>query len=129
MINIMLLRSDEIDDAKKFIRSIFPKAMVHITEYDTILIAKSRNKIVGFSHVVDDGERIILQGIGVHPSKRGEGIGTMLIEHTLEMLSDIDRPILLKVKVMNPAIYLYQRFGFSIKRFGTVHTLIRRPNN
>lgn len=129
MIQIGLLRNDELDAVKEFIRSIFPKAMVQITDFDTIILAKYKNKIVGFSHVVDDGEKLILQGIGVHPRKRGEGIGTMLIEHTLDMLSDEDRPIYLKVKVSNPAIYLYERYGFSIKKFGNVHTLVKNPNN
>ena len=129
MINIRLVRPDEIDEAKKFIRSIFPQAMVHVSDYDTILLAESKDRIVGFAHIVDDGERIIFQGLGVDKSMRGAGVGTMLVEHGLEMYDDCDRPIFLKVKVMNPAIDLYQRHGFFIQKFGTTHVLVKKPNN
>jgi len=128
MINIRMLRSSEMDLAKQFIRTIFPRAMVQITEDDTILLAEEGEKPVGFAHIIDDGERIILQGIGVEKSMRGQGVGTLLIEHTLEMLSEIERPIFLKVKVMNPAIDLYARHGFFIKKFGTTHVLVKKPN-
>ncbi|MBU0527459.1 MAG: GNAT family N-acetyltransferase [Candidatus Micrarchaeota archaeon] len=128
MINIRMLRSSELDLAKQFIRTIFPRAMVQITDDDTILLAEEDEKLVGFAHIIDDGERVILQGIGVEKSMRGQGVGTLLIEHTMEMLSEIERPIFLKVKVMNPAIDLYARYGFFIKKFGTTHVLVKKPN-
>ncbi len=128
MISIRIVPPSEMDDAKNFIRRIFPNAMVHITDDDTVLLAENGEKKVGFAHILDDGERIILQGIGVEESMRGQGVGTMLIEHTMDMLADIDRPIYLKVKVMNPAIDLYSRYGFFIKKFGTTHVLVKKPN-
>ncbi len=128
MINIRMLRSSELDLAKQFIRTIFPRAMVQITDDDTVLLAEEDERLVGFAHIIDDGERIILQGIGVEKSMRGQGVGTLLIEHTMEMLSEIERPIFLKVKVMNPAIDLYARYGFFIKKFGTTHVLVKKPN-
>lgn len=118
----------EIDEVKDFIRKIFPDAMVSISEDDTVLLAEDQDRIVGFSHVIDEGDRLILQGIGVDKSMRGKGVGTMLMEHTLEMLQDTELPIYLKVKVMNPAIDLYSRYGFFIKKFGTTHVLVKKPN-
>ncbi|MBN1170492.1 GNAT family N-acetyltransferase [Candidatus Micrarchaeota archaeon] len=129
MISIRLVRSGEIDEAKKFIRSIFPRAMIQINDDDTLLLAETKKKIVGFAHLLDDGEKIIFQGIGVHKSMRGAGVGTMLIEHSIEMFDESDRPIYLKVKVMNPAVDLYQRYGFFIQKFGTTYLLVRKPNN
>lgn len=128
MIRVRLVSPAEIDEVKDFIRKIFPDAMVSISEDDTVLLAEDQDRIVGFSHVIDEGDRLILQGIGVDKSMRGKGVGTMLMEHTLEMLQDTELPIYLKVKVMNPAIDLYSRYGFFIKKFGTTHVLVKKPN-
>jgi GNAT superfamily N-acetyltransferase len=118
-----------MDEVKNFIRKIFPHAMVSVTEEDTVLVAENdADEIVGFAHIVDEGDKILFQGLGVIDTMRGRGIGTLLIEHVLELLSDSDQPIYLKVKVMNPAVDLYARYGFFIKKFGTTHVLVKKPN-
>jgi ribosomal protein S18 acetylase RimI-like enzyme len=130
MISVRTVRPSELDVAKNFIRSIFPDAMVQITEEDTLLLAEEDGKLVGFAHIVDDGDRILLQGIGVDRSARGQGVGTLLLEHILDVMRDTDRPIFLKVKVMNPAIDLYARYGFMLKRFGDeAHVLVKKSNS
>ncbi|MEW6036365.1 MAG: GNAT family N-acetyltransferase [Candidatus Micrarchaeota archaeon] len=129
MIQVRTVRPSEMDFAKSFIRSIFPDAMVQITEEDTLLLAEHEGRVVGFAHIVDEGDRIILQGIGVDKSVRGHGVGTILLEHILDTLRDVERPIFLKVKVMNPAIDLYARYGFMLKRFGDAHLLVKKPNS
>jgi ribosomal protein S18 acetylase RimI-like enzyme len=128
MITIRLVGPGELDEAKDFIRSIFPQAMVQITDEDTVFLAEMHGRPVGFAHLIDDGDSILLQGIGVDKSVRGQGVGTILLEHVLGGLRDSDRPIFLKVKAMNPAIDLYQRYGFMLKRFGDVHVLVKKPN-
>ncbi|MCI0503405.1 GNAT family N-acetyltransferase [Candidatus Micrarchaeota archaeon] len=127
-ITVRTVRPSEIDTAKDFIRSVFPHAMVQVTEDDTLLLAEFDGKPVGFAHIVDDGDRIILQGIGVDKSMRGQGVGTILLEHILDTLADTDRPIYLKMKVMNPAVDLYARYGFMLKKFGDVNVLVKSPN-
>jgi len=127
-VTVRIAHESEMDDAKVFIRSIFPDAMVNITDDDILLLAEHGDRMVGFAHIVDKGDKIILQGIGVDPSVRGHGVGTVLLEHALESLSDTDTPIYLKVKVMNPAVDLYARYGFMLKRFGDVHVLVKKPN-
>jgi ribosomal protein S18 acetylase RimI-like enzyme len=129
MITIRMVGATEMDQAKDFIRSIFPEAMVQITDDDTVFIAEIEGRPVGFAHIIDDGEAFMLQGIGVDKSVRGQGVGTILLEHVLGGLRDTDRPIYLKVKVMNPAIDLYQRYGFMLKKFGDVHVLVKKANN
>ncbi|HSB47345.1 MAG TPA: GNAT family N-acetyltransferase [Candidatus Bilamarchaeum sp.] len=129
MITIRMVGPTEMDQAKDFIRSIFPAAMVQITEEDTVFIAEIHGRPVGFAHLIDDGDAIFLQGIGVDKSVRGQGVGTILLEHVLSGLRDTDRSIYLKVKVMNPAIDLYQRYGFMLKRFGDVHVLVKKANS
>ncbi|MEW6748242.1 MAG: GNAT family N-acetyltransferase [Candidatus Micrarchaeota archaeon] len=127
-VTVRMAKESELDDAKSFIRSIFPDAMVQITEDDTLLLAEHNDKVVGFAHLIDMGDKMVLQGIGVDPSVRGHGVGTILLEHVLESLSDTDMPIYLKVKSMNPAVELYSRYGFMLKRFGDVHVLVKKPN-
>lgn len=130
MISVRIVDPAEIDEVKHFIRSIFPNAMLSISEEDTILVAENdAERIVGFAHIVDEGDKVLLQGLGVVKPMRGRGIGTMLLEHVLELLEDTDRPIFLKVKVMNPAVELYARYGFFIKKFGTTHVLVKKPCN
>ena len=129
MIRIRMLGPSELDDAKTFIRSIFPDAMVQITDVDLVFLAEVEGKPVGFAHVIDDGEAVLLQGIGVEKSMRGQGVGTVLLEYVLDGLRDTEKPIYLKVKVMNPAIDLYSRYGFMLKKFGDVHVLVKKPNS
>ncbi len=127
MINVRILRPSELDLAKSFIRSIFPHAMVQVSEDDTVLIAEEMGKPVGFAHLVDDGDRVLIQGIGVEKSMRGQGVGTLLLEHILDALGDSDRPIFLKVKATNPAIDLYSRYGFMLTKYGeSVHVLVKK---
>ena len=130
MISITVRMADDadLDNAKSFIRSIFPKAMVRISEDDTLLLAEHEDRMVGFAHIIDKGDKIILQGIGVDPSVRGHGVGTILLEHALDSLSEVDIPIFLKVKSLNPAIELYGRYGFFLKKFNDVHVLVKKPN-
>jgi GNAT superfamily N-acetyltransferase len=129
MIYIRMAEPGELDDAKDFIRKIFPDAFVHIHDDDTLLLAEFQGQKVGFAHIIDYGERIVLQGIGVDKSMRGRGIGTLLMEHVMDVASETDRPIFLKVKVMNSAVELYARYGFFLKRFGTTLVLVKRQNN
>ncbi len=129
MIQIRVVKPSELDLAKSFIRSIFPHAMVQVTEEDTLLLATDMGRVVGFAHIIDDGERVILQGIGVDKSARGHGVGTILLEHVLSALSGTEKPIFLKVKVMNPAIDLYSRYGFMLRKYDDeVFVLVKKPN-
>ena len=130
MIKIRTVKPSELDFAKNFIRSIFPEAMVQITDDDTVLLAEDMGQIVGFAHVVDDGDRILLQGIGVQPSMRGQGVGTILLEYVMDSFKDTEKPIFLKVKAMNQAIDLYLRYGFMLQKYGDkVHVLVKKQNS
>ncbi len=130
MIQIRLIRPSEVDMAKSFIRSIFPDAMVQISEDDTVLIATETGRMIGFAHVIDEGDRVILQGIGVDKSARGQGVGSILLEHILDALKENQKPLYLKVKIMNPAIDLYSRYGFILKRYDeNVLVLVKRTEN
>lgn len=128
MLIVRAVRPSEFEQARDFIKSIFPDAMVQLSEEDTILIAEYGGRAVGFAHIIDEGDRVLLQGIGTDPSMRGHGVGTLLLEYILSEYRDSDRPIYLKVKVMNPAIDLYSRYGFMVKKFGNVLVLVKKAN-
>ncbi len=130
MIQVRLIRPSEVDMAKNFIRSIFPDAMVQIAEDDTVLIATEMGRLIGFAHVIDEGDRVIIQGLGVDKSVRGHGVGSILLEHILDALKDGEKPIYLKVKIMNPAIDLYIRYGFILRKYDeNVLVLVKRADN
>ena len=129
MITIRPVRYDEIDSTKRFISKIFPQAMVQVTDDDMVLVAENNGKLIGFAHIIEDDGQILLQGIGVDSSVRGEGVGTMLLDHVIELLKDSPKPVYLKVKALNPAIHLYARYGFVLKKFGDIHVLVKMPDN
>ena len=129
MISVRMAQLSELDDAKDFIRKIFPDAFVHVQDEDTILLAEYKGEKVGFAHVIDQGERLVLQGIGVEERMRNRGVGTVLIESVVEIAAETDRPVFLKVKLMNPAVDLYSRYGFFMKKFGNTLVLVKRPCN
>ncbi|MDD5171524.1 MAG: GNAT family N-acetyltransferase [Candidatus ainarchaeum sp.] len=129
MIRIRTVGPSEMDTAKDLIRAVFPDAMVQVSDEDTVLIAEEDGKAVGFAHIIEFDDRIFLQGIGVDSSIRGQGVGTLLLEQVLYMFEDADRPIYLKVKVMNPVIDLYARYGFFLQKFGDAHVLVKKPNS
>jgi ribosomal protein S18 acetylase RimI-like enzyme len=129
MIRIKAVGPSEMDTAKDFIRTVFPDAMVQVTDDDLLLLAEEDGRAVGFAHIIEFDDRIVLQGIGVDSSIRGQGVGTLLLEQVLSMFEDTERPIWLKVKAMNPAIDLYARYGFFLKKFGDAHVLVKKPNS
>ena len=128
MINVRLVKPSELDDVKNFIRSIFPDALVQINDEDLVLLAVHGGRIVGFAHLIDAGERIIVKGIGVESTVRGHGVGTLLLDCLLDMIKDDVRPVYLKVRSLNPAIDLYARCGFFLKKFGQTHVLVKKSD-
>ncbi len=128
MITLRTAMHSDMDDAKGFIRKLFPRAMVSVADDDVIILAEYNNRIVGFAHMIDEGDRMVLQGLGVDGEARGRGVGTLLLQHILNSI-DEDVPVMLKVKAMNPAVDLYARHGFFVKRMNDhTLTLVRKPN-
>ena len=50
--------------------------------------------------------------IAVRPERRGQGIGTCLLDALLDRAAPRYRAVALSVTLDNPAVALYQRFGF-----------------
>lgn len=69
--------------------------------------------------------------IAVLPEYQGQGVGSALISALLEAVGDRSA-IVLSARLDNPAIRLYQRFGFEMagemtNRVGTVSVKMQRP--
>jgi len=127
MISVRSVLPSEMEVTKNLIRRIFPDAIVSIHDEDTLLLAEHLGRLVGFAHMVDVGDRLVLQGIGVEESMRGHGVGSLLLQHAIESYEE-GVPVYLKVKAMNPAVEFYARHGFFLKKFGErVHVLVRMP--
>ena len=62
--------------------------------------------------------------IGVAQNARGRGLGTALLEGVLTRIGE--RPVSLSVETDNPAVRLYERFGFvRVGYVGTSWTMLR----
>jgi GNAT superfamily N-acetyltransferase len=123
------MHQSELDRTRRFVHSIFPRSVVRVDSADTVLLAESAGKPVGFVHLVEQHERMVLQGLGVVKSMRGKGVGTLLMERALGLLGRSGKPVYLKVKAFNKAVNLYARYGFFVHKFGRAHVLVKKPNS
>ncbi|MEK6981789.1 MAG: GNAT family N-acetyltransferase [Candidatus Micrarchaeota archaeon] len=129
-ITITEAKGTESPELIEFIKTIFPKSRIKISEQDIVFIAKDNEKLVGFVHFRELKKRQVLQGIGVSESHRNRGIGNMLVKKALQNKGLQNQEILLKVKSTNiAAINLYQKNGFTQKTFGSVITMTKKVNN
>jgi len=81
---------------------------------EPIGIAWTRVMGGGYGHVDDDTPEL---SIAVVPERRGQGIGTQLLDALLESLTQAGyQSVSLSVQQANPAVRLYKRFGFTVVR-------------
>lgn len=66
-------------------------------------------------------------GMAVLPAYRGQGIGSSLLTHLIAQAADSYEQICLSVAAENPALGLYERFGFeTVKVSGATLTMCKR---
>lgn len=127
--NVRFADPREVETVMLLVQKIFPNTEIEFGEDDLILVAEDNRVIRGFAHLVEIGDKVILQGLGVDESYRGFGVGSSLLDRICELCDQTGKQIFLKTKVFNPAVELYGRHGFSVKRFGLVHVLVRKQNS
>ncbi len=111
----------------RLVRRIFPKASPAFSENDFYFIAKAVGRDVGFIHLIKRKGRILLQGVGVLRNYREKGIGSMLVDKAIEYANGERMDVLLKVRSANyPALNLYEKKGFSIKKVRDTYILERK---
>lgn len=123
------VRQNELSLVLPLIKKIFPNADIRITEDDLFFVAFFQGKIIGFLHLTETERYLFLRGIGVHPDYQDSGHGSTLLRKVDEISELTAKKVYLKVKSTNPAVLLYEKFGFMLHRFGVVYTLVKKPNN
>ena len=116
--NFLYGHLDEYGDEKKHILSCIGFAYGDGEGQDGfILVAHEDDQIVGaviINHTNMSGfiPEHILVYVAVHGDYRGQGLGSQLMEHIIEKT---DGDIALHVEPDNPAVHLYEKFGFTNK--------------
>lgn len=126
----MLVRRAEFsEELASLIRKLFPKSEPLFTEKDVYFVAEERGDIIGFVHLILKEKAILLQGIGVEPEWREHGVGSRLLDSAVRFCDKKKMDILLKVKPSNPALNLYHKKGFTLKKIRDVYILERKRVN
>lgn len=126
---IKKFNKNDYESVMKLIKLLFPKSIIQITDSDIIYLAYKKNKLCGFIHYTFYENNLILQGIGVLNNERKKGVASLLLIKSLQDSKIVSSNITLKVKIFNSAIYLYERFGFFLKKFGNIMILEKKPFN
>lgn len=93
-----------------------------------INVAKSQNQLVGYVSIERDGPvsgAAYLRNIVVRPDLQQKGLGTLLLNHGLQMARDLHRKtVALRVDPANgPAVAFYRKNGFT-----TVSTVVSKKS-
>jgi len=86
---------------------------------DFSCVALYRRLCVGFGLVVPDTRwsESYLSHLAIHPAWRGAGLATFILYHLIQ--TNLGKDLTLHVSASNPALLLYQRFGFKVEEFVT----------
>ncbi|KAM9699245.1 cysteine-rich protein 2-binding protein, partial [Menidia menidia] len=84
---------------------------------DFSVVALYKKVVVGFGFMVPDVKynEAYISFLLVHPEWRRAGIGTFMIYHLIQTCMGKD--VTLHVSVSNPAMLLYQKFGFKVEEY------------
>lgn len=84
----------------------------------------------GRYYVDRNQDRIVIVDISLLPRHRGQGVGTSLLEATLQDARAAGLPVVLHVEMSNPAAGLYRRLGFTMTaEHGIHHEMTWRPDS
>lgn len=84
---------------------------------DFSCVALYRKMVIGFSFMVPDVKcnEAYISFIFTHPEWRKAGIATFMLYHLIQTCMGKD--VTLHVSATNPALFLYQKFGFKLEEF------------
>jgi ribosomal protein S18 acetylase RimI-like enzyme len=84
---------------------------------------------VGVLTLDDWGDQLHLTWMAILPEMQGQGLGGELLEHCQRRAIEAGKPVTLQVLRNNPAVRLYERFGFRIYASDGSHKLLMRWNH
>jgi len=125
-------KATEADYAEiaRILEILFPNAEFASGERHAYFVAEESGKMLGFCHLVEAKSALVLAGIGVLPGEREKGAGNALIDAAIKYSDGrASGRLVLKVRALNPAIRLYLKKGFTLKKAGEVHVLERKKPN
>lgn len=123
---MLVKRAEFSEGLASLIRELFPKAEPLFTENDVYFVAEEEGEAIGFAHLILKEGRTLLQGIGVKPEWRNRGIGGRLLDAAARFAERKGMDIFLKVKPTNPALNLYHKKGFMVKKIKDVYILEKK---
>ncbi|MFA5412158.1 MAG: GNAT family N-acetyltransferase [Candidatus Micrarchaeia archaeon] len=126
---MMIRRAGFSEGLASLIRKLFPKSEPLFTDKDVYFVAEEGGRTIGFVHLIIGDDKILLQGIGVLPEWREHGLGGRLLDAAVRFCDRKGADIFLKVKPANPALNLYHKKGFTLKKIKDVYILERRRAN
>jgi len=114
-------------------REIFPKASVKLEKNDEVLLAYDKKMAVGFVHLRPKTDYFYLQGIGVRPECRKQGLGRALLQMAFAKTTARfgKNGLALRVNASNAeAVRFYLSAGFSLDKFSERVWMLRwKPLN
>uniref|UniRef100_A0A3B5LTR0 Cysteine-rich protein 2-binding protein n=1 Tax=Xiphophorus couchianus TaxID=32473 RepID=A0A3B5LTR0_9TELE len=99
--------------------SFWPVDLSECLQYpDFSVVALYRKVVVGFGFMVPDVKysEAYISFLLVHPEWRRAGIGTFMIYHLIQQTC-MGKDVTLHVSASNPAMLLYQKFGFKAEEY------------
>jgi len=81
-----------------------------------VTLVHKEHELAGYSHIENQGDRLFVRMIVVHPHHQRKGIGSKLLESVIASANEQSRSIGLKVfKINNEAKNFYERYGFHVE--------------
>jgi GNAT superfamily N-acetyltransferase len=91
------------------------------------LLIESGGQPIGRLYLECTQRELRLMDIALTPGERGQGIGTALTKLVLRYAENRSLPVSLHVEPFNPAMRLYQRFGFRPLEMRGIYCFMERP--
>ena len=80
----------------------------------------------GVMTLADWGDQLHLVWMAVAPHAQRRGLGSALIEYCQRRARELSKPLTLQVLQNNPAVKLYERYGFEVYDRSGPHRLLMR---
>ena len=105
--------------------------MAHDSIHDDVVNQRASlimvdDQIAGVLAIRDESQRLHLEKIYIYPDFQRRGLGTRVVSDVIARAAN--RPVTLRVLIVNPARALYERLGFVVtETTSEFHFMERRP--
>ncbi|MBL7764959.1 MAG: GNAT family N-acetyltransferase [Chitinophagaceae bacterium] len=79
------------------------------------LMVKDAGHLLGYAHLIEEGDQIKLSKLYLQPECKGKGLGRLLMQALEKLSGDLGfETMTLNVNRSNPALHFYEKMGFRI---------------